>query len=112
MNNILLLRRLVLAFVVWTLTTVMLPGCLFPGGGGGYGYDDGGGYYEPYGGDYGGWGSGYNVAPFRGGDHRSTSGGSHAYRSAPASHSTPSISSQSRSGGGGHGGGGGRGAGR
>ena len=103
MNNILLLRRLVLAFVVWTLTTVMLPGCLFPGGGGGYGYDDGGGYYEPYGGDYGGWGSGYNVAPFRGGDHRPPDGGSHtstrAYRSAPASRSIPSLPSHSRSGG-------------
>jgi len=95
--NILRLRRLALAFVVWTLT-VLLPGCFFTGGG--YGYDDGGGYYEPYGGDYGGWGSGYHVAPFRGGDHRSTSGGGHAYKSAPASHSTPSIPSQSRSGGG------------
>jgi hypothetical protein len=117
--NILLLRRLSLAFVVWTLT-VLLPGCYLPGGG--YGYDDGGGigvgYYEPYGGDYGGWGSGYHVAPFRGGDHRSTSGGGHAsehaYRSAPISHSTPSIPSQSRSAGGEHGGGGdgGRGAGK
>ena len=69
--NILLLRWLALAFVVWTLT-VLLSGCVVAGGG--YGYYDGGGigaaYYEPYGVDYGGWGPGYHVAPFRGGDHR------------------------------------------
>ena len=102
--NILLLRWSVLAIVVGTLT-VLLSGCAFTVGG--YGYDDGGGfgaaYYEPYGVDYGGWGPGYHVAPVRGGDHRPTSGGGHAsahtYRSAPASHSMPSIPSQSRSGG-------------
>ena len=104
--NILLLRRLGFAFVVLTLT-VILSGCVVAGGGG-YGYDDGvgigAGYYEPYGVDnYGGWGHGYEVAPFRGGDHRSTGGGdrapAHAYRSAPASRSMPSIPSHSRSGG-------------
>jgi hypothetical protein len=103
--NILLLRWLSLAFVVWTFT-VLLSGCVLTTGGG-YGYDDGGGigaaYYEPHGVDYGGWGHGYQVAPFRGGDHRPTSGGGHApaqaYRSAPASHSMPSIPSKSRSGG-------------
>jgi hypothetical protein len=45
-------------------------------------------YYEPYGAVYGGWGPGYHVAPFRGGAHRGAGGGgTHAYRSAPASHS-------------------------
>ena len=40
--------------------------------------DIGAGYYEPSGVDYGGWGPGYHVAPFRGGDHRPTGGGGHA----------------------------------
>jgi len=103
--NISLLRRLALAFVVLTLM-VLLSGCVVTGGG--YGYDDGGyigaDYYEPAGVYYGGWGPGYQVGPVRGDDHRDhrpTGGGGHAYRSAPASHSMPSIPSQSRSGGGG-----------
>jgi hypothetical protein len=101
--NISLLRGLALAFVACT-TTVLLSGCIGVNGGG-Y-YDDGfigPGYYEPAGVVYGGWDSGYHVGPYRGGDHRPTSGGGHtsarAYRSAPASHSMPSIPSQSRSGG-------------
>ena len=104
--NISLLRSLTLAFVVCT-ATVLLSGCIGLNGGG-Y-YDDGfigPGYYEPSGVVYGGWESGYHVAPYRGGDHRDnrpTSGGGHAssraYRSAPASHSAPSIPSQPRSGG-------------
>ena len=101
--NILLLRRLVFTFVLLTLT-VLLSGCVI--GGGGYGYDGdasyGATYYEPSGAYYGGWGHDYQVAPFRGGDHRPASGGghasAHAYRSAPASHSMPSIPSHSRSG--------------
>jgi hypothetical protein len=43
------------------------------GGGGGYGYggdEFGAGYYESYGGDYGGWGRGYRVGPMRDGGHR------------------------------------------
>ena len=108
MNIILLrwLRWLALAFVLCTLK-FLLYGCIFPGGGYGYdGYNDGGigaAYYEPFGFDYGGWGPGYQVAPYRGGDHRPVSVGTHAsaraYRSAPASHSMPSIPSHSRSGG-------------
>ena len=104
--NIILLRRLrwlVLAFMLCMLT-VLLFGCFVPVGG--YGYDDGGdiggAYYEPFGYDYGGWGPGYHVAPYRGGDHRPVSGGGHtarAYRSAPASRSMPSIPSHARSGG-------------
>ena len=102
--KIILLRWLALVFVVLTLT-VLLSGCVLTGGG--YGYNDGGGigaaYYESPGVEYGGWGPGYQVAPFRGGDRHQTSGGGHtstrAYRSAPASHSMPSIPSKSRSGG-------------
>ena len=103
MNKLLLRCLGMLVFVVLMLT-VLLSGCLWPGGG----YYDGGGigagYYEPSGVEYGGWGPGYQVAPFRGGDHRSIGGGghasAHAYRSAPASHSMPSIPSGSRSSGG------------
>ena len=64
------------------------------------GYD--GGYYEPYGYDYGGWGGGgYRVGPGRGGDRR----GDHparSYRAAPASRATPSIPRGSRGGSHGH----------
>jgi hypothetical protein len=69
------------------------------GHGGGYGYagdDLGVDYYEPYGGYYGGWGGGYRVGPYRGGDHR----GGHGF---------PSIPSGGHEGGGGHGRGGGGG---
>jgi hypothetical protein len=109
--KIILLRWLALVFVVLTLT-VLLSGCVVTGGG--YGYPDGGGigavYYESPGIEYGGWGAGYQVAPFRDGDHRlrsgdrrQTSGGGRAstpaYRPAPASRAMPSIPSKSRSGG-------------
>jgi hypothetical protein len=102
-------RRAALAFAVG-LSTVLSSGCAVTGGG--YGYDEGGygvGYYEPIGVDYGGWGSGYRVAPNRGGGDRRADGGGgrsapHAYRSAPASHAMPSLPSSSR--GGGRGGGG------
>jgi hypothetical protein len=46
-----------------------------------------GGYYEPYGYEYGGWGGGYRVGPGRGGDRRGGHPG--PYRAAPASRSTP-----------------------
>ena len=112
--NVLLLRWAASALVIG-LFTVLSTGCVVTGGG--YGYDGGAGigldYYEPYGADYGGWGPGYHVAPFRDVDHRPDRGGGrpapHAYRAAPASHSIPSI--PSRSGGSRSGGGGGRGGG-
>jgi len=80
---------------------------LFSLPGGGYGYDDGGAlgqltYYEPsvsttVAGDM------LPSGTVRGGDHRPTGGGghasAHAYRSAPASHSMPSMPSRARSGG-------------
>ena len=80
-----------------------------------------GGYYEPYGYEYGDWGGGYRVGPGRGGDHRYDGGGerhqdgggdrhqgggggghdgaaraSHTYRAAPASRPTPSIPNRPR----------------
>lgn len=65
--NILLSRWSATAFVIG-LFTVLAAGCVVPGGGydAGYGLD----YYEPYGIDFGGWGPGYHVAPYRDGDHR------------------------------------------
>jgi hypothetical protein len=91
------------------LFAVLLSGCVVPVGGG---YAEDGGvsvglgvdYYEPFGAVYGGWGPGYRVGPYRGGDYRQERGGGreapHAFRPAPASHSMPSIPSRSRSGGG------------
>lgn len=104
--NSLLLRWSAIAFVIG-LFAILSSGCAVYGGG--YGYDGSVGvgigldYYEPYGVEYGGWGPGYRVGPSRDGDHRPDRGGGplppHAYRSAPASHSMPSIPSRSRSGG-------------
>jgi hypothetical protein len=67
-----------------------------------------GGFYEPYGYDYGGWGGGYRVGPPRGGergpggdhgprgDHGPGGGGGRPYRSAPAGHGMPSIPGRAR----------------
>ena len=54
-----------------------------------------GGYYEPYGYDYGGWGHGYRVGPGRGGDRRGDHP-SHSYRAAPPTRRAPSIPGRSR----------------
>jgi hypothetical protein len=83
-------RWSVTAFAIGLLA-ILASGCVVGEGGYGYVGDVGYGldYYEPYGVRYGGWGPGYRVAPYRGGEHRSV----------------PSIPSGSR-GGGGHGGGG------
>ena len=58
-----------------------------------------GGYYEPYGYDYGGWGPGYRVGPPRGGEgHPDHHPGGHAppYRAAAPSRGMPSIPTRSR----------------
>jgi hypothetical protein len=86
--------------------------CAVTGGGGyGYGYDGGVAvgvdYNEPFGVDYGGWGAGYAVAPFRDGDHRRDGGGGdrdrgrdhpspRAFHSPPAGRAMPSIPSHSQ----------------
>ena len=88
------LSAFTVAAVTWTFLSA---GCIMSDGG--YGYDGGGvvgvGYYEPFGVDYGGWGPGYHVAPYRDGrregGERRPGGGGHAYRSAPASRSMPSL---------------------
>lgn len=104
MNNP-LLRWSAIAFVIG-LFTLLLSGCAVYGDGYGY-YEDGVGiglnYYEPYGSYYGGWEPGYRVGPIPGGNYRSARGAGrpapHAYKSAPATRSIPSIPSHSRSGG-------------
>jgi len=94
--NLSLSRWSAIALVIGLLTFIS-SSCIVTGGG--YGLD----YYEPFRGDYGGWGPGYHVAPVRDGDHHPAHGGgqpaSHAYKSAPASRSVPSIPSHSHSGG-------------
>ncbi len=68
-------------------------------------------YYEPFGFDYGGWGPGYGVGPYRDSGHRFDRGGGgpgHAYRPAQPTRGIPSIPSRGRAGGGRPGGGGGR----
>jgi hypothetical protein len=102
------------AAAIAALLMIVPTGCAVTGGGpgydGGYGYDtDYTDYYDSYGVDYGGWGDGYFVGPYRNGGYRGRDGGrggSHAYRPASGSHGMPSIPSGSRGGGGGHGGGG------
>jgi hypothetical protein len=72
-----------------------LSACAVEGGYGGDSVGVGyvGGFYEPYGYEYGGWSPGYRVGPPRGGDHGRAPG-----------RRAPSIPSGPR-GGGGHGGG-------
>jgi hypothetical protein len=104
------LRSRVLATALGAATLTGLFACAVTGVGveGSVGYD--GGYYEPYGYDYGGWGGGYLVGPGRccgrddhghdGRDAHDVRGGhggrAPAYRPAPAGRSAPSIPGRSR----------------
>jgi hypothetical protein len=99
---------------VVAVAVALSSGCVVTDGGYGYGGAPYGvGYYEPAGIAYGGWGPGYDVAPFRRGYPLRYGGHPppHAYRAAPASRAMPSIPTGARPGGGhgggGHGGGGG-----
>jgi len=89
-------RRIAVAGLA-LLAAAGLSGCVA-----GIGYDGGvratylGGYYEPYGYDYGGWQNGYRVGPPRGGEHRPDQASTHAYRSAPHLHSVPSLPRRTR----------------
>jgi hypothetical protein len=107
--------------VLGLATLVAASACTVTAGGVGYGeadYEYVGGFYEPYGYDYGGWGRGYRVGPPRGEDHGgphhdgdrggpgrgpgpdhergSGGGGGHPYRSAPPGRSMPSIPAHPR----------------
>jgi hypothetical protein len=96
--------RLLLSVVAAAVTLGGLCSCAVEGVGVDGAVDVGyvGGYYEPYGYDYGGWGRGYHVGPGRGGDRRGDhpGGGRPAYRGAPGGRATPSIPGGSRGGGG------------
>jgi hypothetical protein len=105
------MRSRVLAMALGAVTLTMLSACEVTGVGveGSVGYD--GGYYEPYGYDYGGWGGTYLVGPGRCCEHRDDhhdrghdghdargghGGRAPAYRPAPAGRSAPSIPGRSR----------------
>jgi hypothetical protein len=107
------MRSRVLATALGAAALTMLIACEVTGVGVdssvGVGYV--GGYYEPYGYDYGGWGGAYRVGPSRCCEHRDDHGhdghdghdarGGHggrapAYRPAPAGRSAPSIPERSR----------------
>jgi hypothetical protein len=99
-----------LPFIFGAMTLTLLSACAVTGVGveGTVGYD--GGYYEPSGYDYGGWGVGYRVGPSRccdrRDDHRDDrrdhpvdrgrAGRAPAYHPAPAGRSAPSIPGRSR----------------
>jgi hypothetical protein len=98
-------RSRLLAGTFGAMLLTMLCSCEVTGVGveGSVGYD--GGYYEPYGYDYGGWGGAYRVGPGRGGERRDDHHDDHrgggrvghapAYRPAPAGRSAPSIPGRS-----------------
>jgi hypothetical protein len=102
------LRTRLMASGLGTMAALLLCACEVTGVGveGSVGYD--GGYYAPYGYDYGGWGAGYRVGPGRCCDHRDDHHDDHhdvgrgraghapAYRPAPAGRSAPSIPGRSR----------------
>jgi len=78
-----------------------LSGCTVSseGGYGGVGVSYVGGYYEPFGYDYGGWGPGYVVGPARAGRGRAGTGPGRAgggYRHAAPGRAMPSIPQRSR----------------
>jgi hypothetical protein len=105
-------RSRLMASGLGAMASLMLCACAVTGVGveGSVGYD--GGYYEPYGYDYGGWGVGYRAGPPRCCDHREENHDGHhddhrdvgrgraghapAYRPAPAGRSAPSIPGRSR----------------
>jgi hypothetical protein len=100
-----LLRKRSLAMLLGAAGLTMLQSCAVTGVGydGTVGVGYYGGYYEPYGYDYGGWGPGYRVGPGWGGERRGgyRGGGGHSnnrpnYRPAPSSRPTPSIPNRPR----------------
>jgi hypothetical protein len=99
-----IIHRITAAAVAMTVATGICS-CAVTGVGveGDVGVGYSGGYYEPYGYDYGGWGGTYLVGPGRGFDHRGDDRhfdhhGGHppAYRPAPPGRSAPSLPHRSR----------------
>jgi hypothetical protein len=103
-------RRLLACWIGVPLLAALCTGCAITPGDGSYGYAGSVGfgldYYEPWiepgGAYYGGWGPGYSVAPYRGGERRIDRGpgpaGRRDYRPAPGSRPMPSIPSRHRGG--------------
>jgi hypothetical protein len=80
------------------LSLAMLSSCAVDGVSGEVGVGYVGGYYEPYGYDYGGWGPGYAVGPYRGGHggYYRDRGHAPAFHPAPQGHRMPSLPSRPR----------------
>jgi hypothetical protein len=93
-------RRTLLGAAICVLGVAVLASCAVDGVGvdGSVGVGYVGGYYEPYGYDYGGWGPGYAVGPYRGGHggYARDRGHAPAFRPAPGGRSMPSIPGRSR----------------
>jgi hypothetical protein len=84
--------------LIGALAVAAVSACAVDGVSGDVGVGYVGGYYEPYGYDYGGWGPGYAVGPYRsghGGYYRDR-GHAPAFHSAPQGHPMPSIPSRPR----------------
>lgn len=84
------------------LFSLLMSGCVVPGGGYGYHGNAGAfdiGYYEPAGVRYGGWTNGYTVGPVRGGQGYEQHWGSDG--APPAGRPIPSIPSRGHASGGG-----------
>ena len=97
----LVLKRGIVAGAVAGLMLIGLHACAVTGVGvdGTVGVGYVGGYYDPCCYEYGGWGPGYHVGPWRGGGRpydRAGTGRRPAYRPAPAGRSAPSIPGRSR----------------
>jgi hypothetical protein len=82
-----------LTFMGAALGAAGLSSCAVDGVGGSVGIGYVGGYYEPYGYDYGGWGPGYAVGPYRGGhgDFHHDRGHAPAFRPPAPHHPMPSL---------------------
>jgi hypothetical protein len=88
------------AVALGTAFVTVASSCVGVAGDVGYGGDVGVGvdYYDPGPVIYGGWGPGYHVGPWRGGDRPRVDAGRPAphYRAAPAGRAMPSIPSRGR----------------
>lgn len=92
---------------LWAFALCAAAACTVTGVGVGYEGDYGGGFYEPYGYEYGGWGPGYSVGPPRFGDRRPPGfagagrggpgpQGGRPFRAAPPSRPMPGIPGRPR----------------
>jgi hypothetical protein len=88
------MKRARWTIVLAGLSLAALSSCAVDGVSGSVGVGYVGGYYEPYGYDYGGWGPGYAVGPYRGGyrgGFNRDRGHPPAFRSPPPGRGMPSL---------------------